>query len=414
MKFTKQTKQVVILYASTLSGVLLGVVASIINTRFLSPADYGDVRYVQNIINFIASLLLFGYFLSGSRLLAISSGESESRRIRGCMIVILGGALVVLIAGILICTGLQFAQGKDHIAHLFLLSVPVCAYPLFLNYVNTTAMGDNHIKRLAAARLLPNLSYIPIAYLLYSQSGATSSRMILLQWGLASLILCLIILSTRPRFKRLSPIFRTLNKENKSYGLQLYYGSLAMVATNYIAGITLSLFGTDNTTVGFFTLTLTITTPLQMLPAIIGTAYFKQFATQPRIPHKVFQNTILLASATCILFILLIKPLVSFLYSEPYSIVSTYASWMAVGFSIHGVGDMINRYLGSHGQGKVIRNSSYFCGAIKISGYILFVYLWGINGALLTNVLSSGVYFAALLIYYSRFIKNDSTYAHGL
>lgn len=150
MKFTKQTKQVVILYASTLSGVLLGVVASIINTRFLSPADYGDVRYVQNIINFIASLLLFGYFLSGSRLLAISSGESESRRIRGCMIVILGGALVVLIAGILICTGLQFAQGKDHIAHLFLLSVPVCAYPLFLNYVNTTAMGDNHIKRLAA------------------------------------------------------------------------------------------------------------------------------------------------------------------------------------------------------------------------------------------------------------------------
>ena len=66
MKFTKQTKQVVILYASTLSGVLLGVVASIINTRFLSPADYGDVRYVQNIINFIASLLLFGYFLSGS------------------------------------------------------------------------------------------------------------------------------------------------------------------------------------------------------------------------------------------------------------------------------------------------------------------------------------------------------------
>ena len=90
-----------------------------------------------------------------------------------------------------------------------------------------------------------------------------------------------------------------------------------------------------------------------MLPAIIGTAYFKQFATQPRIPHKVFQNTILLASATCILFILLIKPLVSFLYSEPYSLVSTYAYWVAVGFSIHGVGDMINRYLGSHGQGNL-------------------------------------------------------------
>lgn len=109
-----------------------------------------------------------------------------------------------------------------------------------------------------------------------------------------------------------------------------------MVATNYIAGITLSLFGTDNTTVGFFTLALTITTPLQMLPAIIGTAYFKQFATQPRIPHKVFQKyDFYWLLATCILFILLIALLVSFLYSEPYSIVSTYASRMAVGFSIH-------------------------------------------------------------------------------
>ena len=65
MKFTKQTKQVVILYASTLSGVLLGVVASIINTRFLSQADYGDVSYVQNIINFIASLLLFRQSIVG-------------------------------------------------------------------------------------------------------------------------------------------------------------------------------------------------------------------------------------------------------------------------------------------------------------------------------------------------------------
>ena len=50
MKFTKQTKQVVILYASTLSGVLLGVVASIINTRFLSPADYVEYDNFKRLI----------------------------------------------------------------------------------------------------------------------------------------------------------------------------------------------------------------------------------------------------------------------------------------------------------------------------------------------------------------------------
>ena len=63
---SKQNKQVVILYASTLLGTLLGVLSSVINTRFLDPIDYGDVRYVQNIINLIASLLLFGYSRSGT------------------------------------------------------------------------------------------------------------------------------------------------------------------------------------------------------------------------------------------------------------------------------------------------------------------------------------------------------------
>lgn len=168
MKFTKQTKQVVILYASTLSGVLLGVVASIINTRFLSPADYGDVRYVQNIINFIASLLLFGYFLSGSRLLALSNNELRSRTIRGTMLLILIMACVVLSLSMLVC---YFAHSPANpaIAQLFLISIPVCYYPLLLNYINTVSQGDNHIGRLSIARLLPTLLYILTAVFVYQQ-----------------------------------------------------------------------------------------------------------------------------------------------------------------------------------------------------------------------------------------------------
>ena len=97
MLLTKSKKQVILLYGATLTGTLLGVVSSIINTRFMDTGDYGDVRYVQNILSFIASLLLFGYFLSGSRLLALSNDEYKSRRIRGCMVTILIAASTVLI-----------------------------------------------------------------------------------------------------------------------------------------------------------------------------------------------------------------------------------------------------------------------------------------------------------------------------
>lgn len=387
-----------------MSGVFLGVLSSIINTNFMDPKDYGDVRYIQNIIGFIASLLLFGYFLSGSRLLALSNEETHSQRIRGAMVIILIIASLVLF----VSTGICFLiHSNDYnLAYLFLVSLPVCFNPLLLNYINTTAQGDNQIGRLSITRLLPALLYVIVAYFIYSQFGATSSRMILLQWGIATVIYICIIISTQPRFDNLKPIFKKLNIENKDYGLQLYWGSLVMVATNYLAGISLGIFNENNIEVGYYTLAMTVTSPLATLPAIIGTTYFKQFATQDRIPTKVMKFTILITLISCTCFIALIKPIVTFLYSEQYEIVGTYAIWLSVGYCIHGIGDMINRYLGSHGQGKSIRNSSIANGIFKIFGYTILVYLWNTEGALLTNVLCSFVYAIMLYYYYNNFIKN--------
>ena len=87
-----QRRQIILLYGCTLLGVLMGVLSSIVNTRFLAPDEYGDVRYVQNVINFLSSLLLFGYFLSGARLMALSDDRHYVARIKGTMILVLLGA----------------------------------------------------------------------------------------------------------------------------------------------------------------------------------------------------------------------------------------------------------------------------------------------------------------------------------
>ena len=125
LNLSKQNKQVVELYISTFVGTLLGVVSSIINTRFLDPVNYGDVRYVQNIINLIAALLLFGYFLSGSRLLALSNDEAYSRRIRGAMVVILLIASLILIIGTASNYWIHLYNGKLTVAPLFIFT---CMY----------------------------------------------------------------------------------------------------------------------------------------------------------------------------------------------------------------------------------------------------------------------------------------------
>lgn len=400
VSFSKHNVQALYLYAATLSGSLLGFVTSIINTRFLTESEYGDVRYVQNLITLFASLLLFGYFLSGSRLLALSKNEQNSCRLRGAMVVVLILCSAILVTMTLVA-GVFHSSNAD-VGSLFLVSLPVCFFPLLTNYINNTAQGDNHIGRLALSRLLPALLYIPVAYFIYDNYGATPKLMALLQWGIYSIVLSLLVLSTRPSFKNLGPVLKELRSENEKYGKHLYYGFVAMVATNYLAGFTLGLFNDDNVNVGFYTLALTLTSPLAYLPGIIGMTYFKKFVNEPRIPDKVFKGTLLITASSCICFILFIRFFVEWFYPASYSMVGVYASWMAVGFSIHGLGDMINRFLGSHGEGKSIRNSSYACGFFKVLGFIFLVWLWNVEGALLTNVVSSCVYCLALYFYYRK------------
>ena len=239
MTLSKSKKQVVLLFCSSIIGMLLGIVVSVLNTRFLSPEEYGDVRYVQNIINFVSSLLLFGYFTSGSRLLAIDDNENRRRCIRGTMCVILGIAIAIVAFSMLFMAIYTNRVDKTNLSYLFFVTIPVCGNVLMLNYINTTAQGDNHIVRISVARLIPSFLYLLIAFTIYYYYGATSALMLLLYNGCAVITLSFVIISTKPSFHNLKQSYKLLKDENKTYGLKVYLGSLVAVSTQYIAGITL-------------------------------------------------------------------------------------------------------------------------------------------------------------------------------
>lgn len=406
IQVSKSSKQIVVLYASSVIGLLFGVLCSVLNTRSLSPELFGDVRYVQNIISFVSSLLLFGYFVSGSRLLALSKDESYSRRIRGAMVAILLATIVVLSLVMLVLYVISLFNGKENLTPLYLSSVFLGSNVILLNYVNTTAQGDNHIGRLAIARFLPSGVYLVIAFLVYRYFGCSPTLMISLFNGTAVLVLGWIIVSTKPSFHNLRESLKFLYEENKSYGFNVYLGSLAGVSTSYIAGITLGSFCADNANVGFYTLALSLATPLTMLPSIIGTTYFRRFAEENRINNKIFKYSVALTALSLIVFVAAIRFIVGILYDESYSVVAEYASWLAIGTSLHGFGDMINRFLGAHGQGRQIRNAAIICGLVIIFGSFLFVYYWNVNGAILTKNIGSLSYFLAMVVYYLKFIKS--------
>jgi O-antigen/teichoic acid export membrane protein len=405
MNLTKQNKQVVFLYGSTLIGVVLGILVSVLNTRNLNPTEFGDVRYVNNMMSFFSGLLLLGFFVSGSRLIAISKSNQNTAGIKGAMVIILIITILIMALLMIVSAFVHYKWLNANVSTLLLVAVPISASPLLLEYINTTAQGDNNIFSISMARLLPSLVYLIIAFLVYKYFGATSERMVLLQNGIAVVILAIIIYFSRPSFKYLKSSIERLKKENKKYGIQVYYGSITGVTLSYLAGITLGLFNTDNTSVGFYTLALTISTPLSMLPTIIGTTYFKRFAMESNISPKILMGSIILSLLSLLVFVILINPIVGLLYDKSYSAVAVYASLLAIGTTINGFGNMFNRFLGAHGQGKTLRNSAFICGAILVIGNFLFVYLWDIKGAIVTQILSSVGYCSTLIYYYYQFLR---------
>lgn len=407
VKLNRNNKQVISLFGASVIGMLFGIINSAVNTNYLSPDLYGNVRYVQNIINFFSSILLLGFFVSGSRLLALSDDENRSRQIRGGMVFILSvtQAILMIIMGIFaICA---YKNHDSMMYCLYLAAIPTCGNVLLLNYINTTAQGDNHINRISLARILPPIVYLILAVPIFHYFGASSMLMLILFNGSAVVILGCIISSTRPKFQDLKETLRILNEENKKYGFHVYLGSIAGVSTTYIAGITLGQFCENNVNVGYFTLALSLATPLSLLPSIIGTSYFKNFAKQNKISSKVISSSIILTLLSLIIFIIGIKFLVEIVYPSDYSSVAIYASWIAIGTSCHGFGDMINRFLGSHGQGKQIRNASYACGMVILTGSIVLVYYFGIRGAICTRILGSFTYMVVMMYYYHQLTKCD-------
>ena len=411
MKVTKSRKQIIYLYGSTIIGVFLGVLVSILNTRFLEPSDYGNVRYVNNLIAFFSGIFLFGYFISGSRLLALAETKEEASRIKGGLVSILGITVILMMIVMIVCGIIHQYYLHKGFYSLFYLVLPVCGSTLLLNYINTSSQGDNSISTIAAARLFPQLFYLIIGFLIYKNWGSSTEKMLLLQNGIAVIVLLFLILKNSPNFSCLKDTFKKLNKENKQYGLQVYYGSLAAVSVQYIAGISLGVFGSDNVEVGFYTLALTVTSPLMMLPNVIGTTYFKQFAHQNNISRKVLWGTYLMSIISLIGFVILIYPVVDLLYNKSYANVALYASVMAIGFTLHGLGDVYNRFLGAHGKGIYLRNGAFISGTISILGYTIGIYYGGITIAIVTRIISSIVYFFIMMFYYYSYCRSCNKYA---
>jgi O-antigen/teichoic acid export membrane protein len=398
----RQGFQSLILFSSLIGAMGLSFIGSILTSRILGPAHFGDLKFIQTLWLLLSLLCTFGLFQAGSRVLLLETDESSAKQIIGVIL------LIALIMGVAIgLITVIIAHPIDLLFHTQLSFTILMLAPLIIGLPLRDALclifqSTNQISLLSGITFFPPLFFL-VGVFVVSRFMVLSAGMILgiQQVTLLGVILVVIII-IRPRFGSFRNLSQKFKAENKRFGLSIYTGSLAAVATSYINSLAIS-YWVDNTSIGFFSLASTLTEPLKLIPNAAATSSYKSFLSQKKVPKLLLMVTFI--ASFCSFFAawwFFGKPLLWF-YSADFSTVGSMARIMALGSIAFGFGDLFNRFLGAHGLGEKIRNVAYKYGLVNVMGFLFLTPLIGVNGAVITSVLSSFTYLIFMFLSYKRF-----------
>ncbi|WP_127019338.1 lipopolysaccharide biosynthesis protein [Flagellimonas beolgyonensis] len=404
MKINNTWRKVIVMYGASFLSIPLNVLVSILNTSLLGPKLFGDFKFIETVARFIASLTSVGLFISISRLVAINSDDTKEKKFIGLFVYILGGISIVGMIIFLIFSWLEpyfFENALGPVIRNCLFIVMAISAQLAILLL---LKGLHRIYEMAFLSILPASIYLLIIYGIKNYVDINVTLLLSIYYSCLLLVIVFQLIRLKPILEFSRSLYKELLLENKTNGKPVYIGSLAGVATTHIAGLSISFF-MDNTQVGFYMLALTICNPILVIPSVLGNTFFKQFANMSKIPGKVFAFSLLVSLLALVAFYLLIDWVVIFFYGESFAPVTGMASWLIIGFIFHGLGDLINRFLGAKGEGVTLRNAAFFVGIVNVLGYVLLVKYFLVTGAIVTKILASCLYFLLMLGYYTNFIK---------
>lgn len=401
MRINKNILQIGLLYGATIVSLVFGFVISIFTTRLLGPDKFGDFKFFQIVLNLFSVIFSFGVFNSTARLLAHENNESNIKKIYGTNFLIV---IALGLSGILSIIVFSFFQGQlfdNDLNLLFRYFSVLFLFLLLKNSLITIIEGSNSIGLLSLLKVIPSGIFLICLFFINSLNLELTASLFYSAMGIGILF---IYLKIKPCFADYKSTFQKIQKENKQFGIKVYVGSLYAVSSASLAGLFLSHY-LNNKIVGFYSLAMTISLPILMIPSIVGTTFFKKFASATKINNKLLFFTVTISVFSYIIFYFLIEPVVHLFYSKSFYEVINYTRIIAIGYMFHGFGDLFNRFLYAKGMGKLIRNGAIYVGVVNVFGYYFLIQYFGVEGALITKLASSGVYLFFMFLGYIIYIK---------
>jgi O-antigen/teichoic acid export membrane protein len=402
-------RQVVSLYSVNVMLIPLSIVSSIIITRFLGTVGFGDFKFLTYVINFSLVLFNFGFFQAGNRALVLNTNAEKTREYYGSMLAVLAG-LFLIISVFLLSYALIDKNVNEKGLRIMLISIiPFSWIFLLNNCFEVLFQGDNRIDLLARGKIYPKIIFFLSVLILYLFFFNYTGNRLKVIW------ICFLgtyIIGYLPVIYKVHPLFRNLRIRineiwffNKAYGFNVYFGALFSTGFSALTGLLVSYFGVNNSGVGFYALALTIAEPLSFIPNVIATTHYKDFSTKTSVPKRLILITIVVSFSALLLTWILVGPFIKYFYGPEFRPVIALTYIVSIGVIMNGFADFFNRFLGSHGQGKALRNSAIIVGFCIMVFNLTLIPQFGEKGAAYTLIFSGLIYILNILWYYRKLVS---------
>jgi O-antigen/teichoic acid export membrane protein len=405
IKFYKEPyPNILFYYGALLTNIFLGWVLAKLNTQYLQVAAYGQFSFFITFVLLGRSFFDFGVFESISRLLAVNRDKSEEKKLIGtslfwAVIFALFSVLILFITSGFVDSFFQvkigiLCQDFSYAIGLFVL----------VSHLSRVLRGSGRINTLGIITITPRFIYLIllIVVILYGRF-TLHMTLTMMFWGIL-LTLIFVWIYLKPSFNMIKSKSIQIWKEAKSYGSNVFIGTMWAEILIHADKFIISYF-LDSQALAYYALAFTLAYPLSHFSTSLATSLFKQFATDQKINQKLSRGNLIFVSISVILFILLRKPIIHYLFSDHYIPTIALLLPLALAFGFSGLSKPYVLFLMAHKQGKIVRNISIFIPSTQIIISIIVIPIFGILGVAWVTCFVYALDFLLFLIEYKRVVK---------
>lgn len=395
-------RQTGMLFSAQTASMFAGFFASVIQARWMEPAEMGRFAFCLSIIVVSSLFFEFGISSAGARVLALAQDHHSERQALGALVLMtLAVSLAFSLFIVAAAAPIDLIFSKD-VRWLLLATAALAFFQPFQLFIEQSCQGLNQIRRLSVFQLVMSGCYLVGLILLVATrrlGAGTALGAYLAGVGVAA---AWTLARMKPSFSGASRYIRLTLRETRGYGFNLYLARISGMASSRSDQLAIGYFLTDTAPLGMYAIAQKFSNPISMIGRSLATTRFRAFARLNRVPVRIIRWNAAALIASAIALVLL-GPIVLRLAFPKYSEAAHLLLPFAAMNLFVGLFQPYNVFLASHGRGAELRNIVLIVGVAAIVALVLLVPRFGIAGAAWTGAGAMALDYLLHLHYYRRF-----------